>query len=103
MTNYIFYRITHPNFPLLNYIGSTKDFHKRKIQYKTAYKNPKQVNYNCKLYKYIRDNKINFQSLNFSIIVVLLYAQCSPTSFVTQYSTKLTLLLRLYSSSSPQI
>ena len=68
MTNYIFYKIAHPNFPLLNYIGSTKNFHKRKIQYKTSYNNPKQSNYNCKLYKFIRDNNINFQSLNFSII-----------------------------------
>ena len=68
MTNYTFYRITHKDYPLLNYIGSTKNFNKRKQYHKIDCINEKSVHYNLKLYLFIRNNDINFNELEFSII-----------------------------------
>ena len=38
------------------YIGSTKDFHKRKIKHKHTCNNPKAPEYNYKIYQHIRAN-----------------------------------------------
>lgn len=45
------------------YIGSSKCLGKRLQQHKSDYLNPNSTNYNCKLYQYMRDNNISFETV----------------------------------------
>ena len=55
---YTFYRITHPEYQELNYIGSTINFNKRKQNHKSDCYNEKNKNFNKLLYKFISENNI---------------------------------------------
>ena len=63
MTFYIFYRIIHPNYPQLNYIGSTENLHLRKITHKNRYNDKSPKIYNLKLYKFSRKNTLKQQEI----------------------------------------
>lgn len=49
----------------LLYIGHTKNFHNRKKSHKSCCYNVKDKNYNLPLYKHIRDNNIDWNTLEF--------------------------------------
>jgi hypothetical protein len=68
MVLYTIYRITHKDFPKLNYIGSTLNFKDRMKKHRNDFYNPKRDSYRKKLYTYIRENHINFCDLNFEIL-----------------------------------
>ena len=70
---YTFYRITHPEYPGLNYIGSTKEYPKRKCKHKYACYNEKSNNYNKPFYRFIRDNDIIWDELQWTILNKLTY------------------------------
>jgi len=53
---YIIYRISHKTLEGLDYVGSTTDFHARKIGHKTNCSNSNRRNYNLKIYQVIRAN-----------------------------------------------
>jgi predicted GIY-YIG superfamily endonuclease len=57
---YTFYKISHIDYPELLYIGSTKDFRKRKNRHKYDCYHENETNYNIELYQYIRDHNILF-------------------------------------------
>ncbi len=67
MANYVIYRM-QCNGTLLCYIGSTTDFRLRKNNHKSDCYNKNSPNYNCLMYKYIRDNNINWNNIEFEII-----------------------------------
>ena len=51
------YKLQHKtNNDLKKYYGSTEDLHHREIGHKTDCNNSNRINYNCQVYKYIRDN-----------------------------------------------
>ena len=68
MTLITFYRITHRDFPELNYIGSTKDSQTRKYNHRSCCFNEISNRYNLKIYQFIRNNNINFDELQFEKI-----------------------------------
>ena len=91
MTIYTFYRITHKDYPELNYIGSTQNLKRRAFCHKTRARclNKKSSNYNNKLYQTIRKNEIKFDELIFEILM-----ECDTnihlkleTMFVQQYNS----------------
>ncbi len=56
---YTIYRMWHPDFPELLYIGSTTDLRDRKWKHKSG---------NSPVHKFIRDNNIDFETIQFEII-----------------------------------
>ena len=58
MTEYTFYRITHPDYPELVYIGSTKNYTTEKdgITSPVCY-NENRNEYNKLLYQFIREQR----------------------------------------------
>ena len=69
MTLYYFYRITHKDYPLLNYIGSTNNIKRRKIQHKYNFLNQSSNEHNKSLYQFLRSNNISFKDLEFEILL----------------------------------
>ena len=67
MTIYTFYRITHKDYGNL-YVGSTKHLHIRKRGHKSDLNNVNSRNYNIQLYKFIRDNNIQFEDFIFEVL-----------------------------------
>jgi len=65
---FVFYKITHKNFPNLIYIGSTENFHLRKTTHKNRFYDKTKSVYNLKLYTFIRENNIDFNELEFQIL-----------------------------------
>jgi len=65
---YTFYKISHAGYPELLYIGSIKDFQKRKIKHKSDCYNENLRTYNVQLYQFIRENNINYDSITIEII-----------------------------------
>lgn len=63
---YIIYRIFYKD--QVNYVGSTRNYEQRKIKHKSNCFNEKRNEYNKKLYKFIRNNKIPWDSLEFEVI-----------------------------------
>jgi len=55
-SNSVIYKIEHLEKPELVYVGSTTNFTKRKCKHKYNCNNQNSKNYNCKLYKMIREN-----------------------------------------------
>lgn len=71
MTEYTIYKIVCKDESIIDcYIGSTKNFIKRKIQHKNSY-NTNNQNSNCNIYKFIRNNG-GFDNFNFEIIETLI-------------------------------
>ena len=66
--NYTFYKIGHPEYPELIYIGSTKNYQERKMGHKDRCYNENDSGYNVPLYQFIRNNNIIFEELYFEII-----------------------------------
>ena len=65
---YTFYKISHTDYPELVYIGSTKNYTKRRCYHKSACYNETSKNFNIPLYQFIRINKIPFEDLQFEIL-----------------------------------
>ena len=70
---YTFYRITHPEYPELNYIGSTKNIQNRKYNHKSQCYNKITDHFNKPLYQFIRNNSIVFEELQWTILNKLIY------------------------------
>ncbi len=66
MTIYTFYRMTHPNHPEFNFVGSTMNLKTRKSQYKTEIKNDLHKR---KINEFIRSNNINFNEIIFEVLL----------------------------------
>ena len=64
-----FYRATHKNFPELNYIGKCKNFIQRRTNHKFHCYHTENKNYNKPLYKFIRENNINFDEIEWEILL----------------------------------
>ena len=86
---YTFYRITHPIYQEINYVGSCKNLTSRKQQHKESCFNEKSKTYNLKLYKFIRENNILWTNLKFEILL-----QCDTNihlkleqMFINQYDS----------------
>ncbi|MEK6880604.1 MAG: hypothetical protein AABY22_13390 [Nanoarchaeota archaeon] len=62
------YRISHESYPILNYIGSCKDLDIRIMNHKYRCYNEKRIEYDYKLYQFIRGNNINFDELEFTML-----------------------------------
>ena len=58
---------------LLLYQGSTNDMHRRLIEHQSACFNPNSIGYNCKIYKYIRNNDILFSEIEVKIIFTRMF------------------------------
>ncbi len=89
MNNITFYKIFHNDYQNLVYIGSTKNFNRRKIGHKTDCWNEKSINFNKKLYQFIRENNIDFNDLQWEI---LLEGECHirfliEDLFIQQYNS----------------
>ncbi len=69
MNNITFYRIKHNEYQLLNYVGQTKNLHRRKIEHKSHCFNLKSEQYNKKLYRFIRENNIKWEELQWDILL----------------------------------
>ena len=65
---YNIYRISHKDFCEVNYNGSTDDLDRRKIHHKSVCLNEKNGQYNLKLYQFIRNNNIDFDELDFTVL-----------------------------------
>ena len=63
---YTIYRIEE-----CNYIGSTKDLGDRIYKYKTKCYSKNCKEYNFKIYRYIRENNLDFDNLTFTILLQL--------------------------------
>ena len=68
---YTFYRITHPEYPELNYIGSTNNYYFRKHNHEGTYYNEKWREYNKPLYRFIREQNIPFEELQWTVLLQL--------------------------------
>ena len=73
--NYTFYRIYSKNPDVTEcYIGSTKDFHKRKINHKSTCNNINSDHYNTKIYEYMRNNG-GFEEFEIEIIDIIKFSK----------------------------
>lgn len=71
MTKYTIYKIICKDENITDcYVGSTKDFDRRKIQHKSCCNNESLFNYNYKIYNFIRNNG-GFDNFNFEVIEIL--------------------------------
>ena len=64
----IIYKMSHPKFSKFIYIGSTKNLQNRIKRHKLDCFNPKSNDHHRKLYKFIRENNINFDEIEFELV-----------------------------------
>ena len=57
---YTFYKISHPEYPRLVYIGSSKDYPKRVLYHEKGLTDETYKDYNKPLYKFVREKGITF-------------------------------------------
>ena len=65
---YNIYRISHNQYKELNYIGSCKDLDNRKGCHKSVCYTENCHQFNYKLYQFIRNNNIDFDTLDFTVL-----------------------------------
>ena len=86
---YIIYRITHEGYPILNYVGSCVDLDIRIMNHKSVCYNEKSEKYNFKLYKFVRNNEINFDTLEFTVLntMDIEYPKISEQMYINFYNS----------------
>ena len=63
-----FYKISHYNYPELVYIGSTKNYQRRRGRHKSDCYNETNSKFNTPFYQFIRNNNIVFEELEWNVI-----------------------------------
>ena len=64
----IIYKMSHPKFKKFIYIGSTQNLEKRIEWHRQDCFNKNSSGYNTKIYKFIKENNINFNEIEFEMI-----------------------------------